>query len=47
LYFSGYLDEAAKEKADREAQARIEARQAAEREDAAPAPVTAEEPGDE
>lgn len=47
LYFSGYLDEAAKEKADREAQARIEARQAAEREDAAPAPVTAEAPGDE
>ena len=30
LYFSGYLDEAAAEKADREAQARIQARQAAE-----------------
>lgn len=25
LYFSGYMDEAAKEKADREAQARVEA----------------------
>jgi hypothetical protein len=35
LYFSGYLDEAAKEKADREAQERIEARAAAEREQAA------------
>ena len=32
LYFSGYLDEAAAEKADREAQARIQARQAAEAE---------------
>ena len=30
LYFSGYMDEAASEKADREAQARIAARQAAE-----------------
>lgn len=28
LYFSGYMDEAAKEKADREAQARVEALQA-------------------
>lgn len=28
LYFSGYMDEAASEKADREAQARIAARQA-------------------
>ena len=37
LYFSGYLDEAAKEKADREAQERIEARAAAEREQAAQA----------
>lgn len=32
LYFSGYLDEAASEKADREAQARITARQAVEAE---------------
>ena len=30
LYFSGYLDEAAKEKSDREAAARYEASQAAE-----------------
>lgn len=32
IYFSGYMDEAASEKADREAQARIAARQAAEAE---------------
>lgn len=32
LYFSGYLDEAATEKADREAQERIQARLAAEAE---------------
>ena len=30
LYFSGYMDEAAKEQADREAQARIQARLEAE-----------------
>ena len=30
MYFSGYMDEAASEKADREAQARIAARQANE-----------------
>ena len=30
LYFSGYMDEAAKEKADREAQARLQARLGAE-----------------
>ena len=35
LYFSGYLDEAAKEKSDREAQARYEASQATESEQAA------------
>jgi len=42
LYFSGYLDEAASEQADREAQARIAARQAAEAE-----AVQAAEPVDE
>ena len=35
LYFSGYLDEAAKEKSDREAEARYEASQAVESEQAA------------
>ncbi len=35
LYFSGYLDEAEKEKSDREAEARYEARQAAESEQSA------------
>lgn len=40
LYFSGYMDEAASEKADREAQERIAARQAE-------AAAEAEEQGDE
>lgn len=44
LYFSGYMDEAASEKADREAQARIAARQA---EQAAADQATAAEQDDE
>ncbi len=44
LYFSGYMDEAASEKADREAQARISARLEAE---AAAAETAAGEQGDE
>ena len=47
LYFSGYLDEAAKEQADRTAQDRIAARQAAEREDAQTVAPETSEPGDE
>ena len=47
LYFSGYLDEAAKEQADREAQERIEARQAAERQDAESAASETSESADE
>lgn len=46
LYFSGYMDEAASEKADREAQARIAARQAAEVEAATSTAETTEQ-GDE
>ncbi|MEL7033911.1 MAG: hypothetical protein AAGK80_16630 [Pseudomonadota bacterium] len=46
LYFSGYMDEAASEKADREAQARIAARQAEEAEVASTAPEAPEQ-GDE
>ena len=42
LYFSGYMDEAASEKADREAQARIAARQAAEADTSAVTAETAE-----
>lgn len=42
IYFSGYMDEAASEKADREAQARIEARQTEQTE-----PDTPQEQGDE
>lgn len=44
LYFSGYLDEAAKEKRDREA---IERARAAEAEAEAREPAAAEEVGDE
>ena len=43
LYFSGYLDEAAKEKSDREAEARYDARQAAENEQTANAPGDSDE----
>ena len=45
LYFSGYMDEAAKEKADRDAQARAEARKAeimAAESDATPAEASDE-----
>ena len=45
LYFSGYMDEAAKEKADRDAQARAEARKAeimAAESEAAPAEASDE-----
>jgi|GEM_PF-2691462 len=45
LYFSGYMDEAASEKADREAQRRIAERQAAEA--AAREASTAEDASDE
>ena len=44
LYFSGYMDEAASEQADREAQARIAARQA---EQTASKDAAAAEQGDE
>ena len=47
LYFSGYLDEAASEKADREAQKRIAERQAAEAAAREAAAVEAGESDDE
>ena len=47
LYFSGYLDEAASEQADREAQKRIAERQAAEAAAREAAATETQEPGDE